>query len=609
MNLNYWDIIEAIVRKRGRILRKYKYFEDLWKTLEAGKQLIFLQAPTGAGKTEAVIAPFLHNLISGTRIWHSMLYVLPTKSLVHNMFQRFCNTLSTCREKFGRPNHVIIDYDHGGFLPFKAFMEGDLTVTTYDTLIYTFYGFRSYGHHLFLSVGKISGAFIVLDEVQLLQDVNWYAPSLLPHHLVNLLLFGATIIIISATIPQVLIEEILNSIKARELSLDFDIIKTDPKIDHIQRGSLEVSISENGYLIDSFREIVENYEKPMLLVFNTVERATNAYRQLLDKGYLNTILLHSRLISKVRRKAESFFEKKDKHYLKLPSFDKDLIVVATQVVESGIDFDFRTIATEICPMDSLIQRLGRCARKNDGYAIIFRNANQTKYVYPEIIVKKTLKALDEKQLSESVRNVQTSSYLINKVYTKEIIEMLRNEVKNDLMKAKAFIKTFVSDKIYALRPKSQINLLRLGFELLCILLPQDLYRKILLYCEGKNENIIFIENVKYDISKLLEENTLSISISHYNMRKKSFEIPSLKHKNGNREHYLLLLTSSKKSKNGSVSSKSQEHKTLRIGIFDNFSKAINQLGGSAYPFIINPSYYELFKNEYHLGLVKPYERK
>ena len=108
---SYWDIVEAIVRKRGRAFKRYPFFEDLWKALDEDRELIFLKAPTGAGKTEACLSPFLYGLISGERRWHSMIYVLPTRSLVHNMFKRFCKALNACREDFDGPKRVVIDYD------------------------------------------------------------------------------------------------------------------------------------------------------------------------------------------------------------------------------------------------------------------------------------------------------------------------------------------------------------------------------------------------------------------------------------------------------------------------------------------------------------------
>ncbi|MCX8171842.1 MAG: CRISPR-associated helicase Cas3', partial [Candidatus Bathyarchaeota archaeon] len=361
----YWRVVEAVVRDRGREPRRYHYFWEFWSVLQNynKNRLIILQAPTGAGKTETVLSPFIWDLVGGERRWHSLIYVLPTRSLVYNMFYRICKALSSCMRSFDVPR-VVVDYDYGGFTPFKAFLEGDITVTTYDTLIYTFYGFRSYGHHLLLSIGKVAGSLVVLDEVQLLQDAEWYSLTLLPHHIANLVKFGATVILMTATLPKILAWDVNEALPKpySGMSCSCLSVRADPDRDSVARGRLSVSMRDDR-LIDHVLEIAGSYEKPMLLVFNTVERAVEAYRILKENGYGDVVLLHSRLISDERRRREESFEMKPEN--------PNLIVIATQVVEAGIDYDFRTVATEISPIDSLIQRLGRCARRRDGEALVF----------------------------------------------------------------------------------------------------------------------------------------------------------------------------------------------------------------------------------------------
>jgi len=468
----------------------------------------------------------------------------------------------------------VVSYDYGGFIPVKPFLEGDITVTTYDTLLYTFYGFRPYGHHILLSLSKIIGSIIILDEVQLLQDEYWYSFSLLPHHIKNLLLFGATVILMSATLPKLLIEGIKDSLaKGRQIAkLQYGVVKADPSEDIVERGNLKVK-AENGRLSDNLLKVVEGNEKPLLLIFNTVERAVEAYRKLREKK-LKTLLLHSRIVSVERKQREALFEKGD-------SVD---VVIATQVVEAGIDFDFKTVATEISPIDSLIQRLGRCARRRDGEAKIFTDLEQAKNVYPENVMKVTFKNLDEDMLSDSVRDALKASELVNNVYTQDVVEQLKSSVHEDIKRILAFVKPFTG-KMFDRREfyeDEASNLLRYSVEVRCILLPQDLYKQALDSIKAKGDNKIPLEHNR--AVKLFTENNLSISLP-----RKAIKIPALEHQLNNKKVYLSLYFS---------------EKGLEVRKYDKIESYIrtNQIGY----LIINPNYYEEIEG-YHLGLVKPFD--
>lgn len=84
----------------------------------------------------------------------------------------------------------------------------------------------------------------------------------------------------------------------------------------------------------------------VLVIVNTVARAIKlAEKFTADKP----VLLHSRFRARER--------KEQIEGLKGAGF-----VIATQVVEAGVDISAKVLFTEICPWPSFIQRLGRCAR-------------------------------------------------------------------------------------------------------------------------------------------------------------------------------------------------------------------------------------------------------
>jgi CRISPR-associated endonuclease/helicase Cas3 len=87
------------------------------------------------------------------------------------------------------------------------------------------------------------------------------------------------------------------------------------------------------------------------IIFNSVKRAIDCYRALKSDGAL---LLHGRLPESVRGGMVSRVVE-----------DSKLLLIATQVVEAGIDTDFDVMITECCPADRLVQRSGRVARHKD----------------------------------------------------------------------------------------------------------------------------------------------------------------------------------------------------------------------------------------------------
>jgi CRISPR-associated endonuclease/helicase Cas3 len=100
-----------------------------------------------------------------------------------------------------------------------------------------------------------------------------------------------------------------------------------------------------------------------LVVVNRVDRAQYIYKELLSLGRTeqDSAVLHSR-----------FREGDRKARMRLLDENQDRIIVATQVVEAGVDISAHTLITELAPWPSLVQRFGRCNRRGKyGDAEIF----------------------------------------------------------------------------------------------------------------------------------------------------------------------------------------------------------------------------------------------
>ncbi|MEM3138219.1 MAG: CRISPR-associated helicase Cas3', partial [Thermofilaceae archaeon] len=475
----YWDVVERIVKQRGKQLQKYKFFEEVWEALDSGSQLIVVRAPTGCGKTEAVTAPFLKGVLTGSRKWFSLIHALPSKSLVEALRRRMCKSLKSIGV-----TRATITSNYGELLASKPYLEGDVAVTTYDTLLYAFYGIIRPGYHVLLPLSKLIGSLLVLDEVQLLQDAYWYSMSLMPAHVSSLIELGSQVVIMSATIPEAVLSEVERKVKG--INRPVKIVSEDKP----SRGKLTVELKEGILPQDEDIEklildyIVECENLPALIVVNTVEKAVNIYKRLIRlkaDGRLRDaepLMLHSRLTRGTRERVEGIFESEDSS----GGLSK-VILVATQVIEAGLDMDLRFLLTELSPIDSLVQRLGRVARRSDAEAIIFLDPSGGRNVYPETLLKRTLETVkgDENFLADCVSNIQVVQALVDKVYTADVIQSLSEGKENIISEINNLIHKF-SQMLYSADIREILStapLLRLSYEMQCLYLAGGAYTQLM----------------------------------------------------------------------------------------------------------------------------------
>jgi CRISPR-associated endonuclease/helicase Cas3 len=153
-------------------------------------------------------------------------------------------------------------------------------------------------------------------------------------------------------------------------------------------GALGVSSKD---MKEAAKHVLAKHESgtQTLVVVNTVDRAKALYVEL----------------EKLRRKAESpalllvhsRFRPQEREQLNTALQNKspgDRILVATQVVEAGVDVSSRTLFTELAPWPSLVQRMGRCNRTgNEGPGHVFW-LNLDEKIYPPYDERDLVEARD-----------------------------------------------------------------------------------------------------------------------------------------------------------------------------------------------------------------------
>jgi CRISPR-associated endonuclease/helicase Cas3 len=319
--------------------------------LARGRSVI-LRAPTGSGKSEAVWLPFL--LQRGNSLPYRMIHVLPMRALASQLAERarkYAATLTGSSQlrihamHGQRPESVLFYAD-------AVFATLDQVVTSYVCTPLTL-GVR----HGNIPAGAVAGSFLVFDEVHTFEPQFGLQSTLVIVERAAKL--GIPFVIMSATLPDSFIKALPDRLQLPSLKL-VEGDRLPPLGSAPRRITLNLHDHSLGLdNINTLRELLDPCCKA-LVVANTVNRAVDLYESL--KGHYGerrrVLLAHSRFYDEDRAN-------KEKEIVEL--FGKDsssdpAILVATQVVEVGLDISCDALLTELAPVDSLVQRAGRCAR-------------------------------------------------------------------------------------------------------------------------------------------------------------------------------------------------------------------------------------------------------
>lgn len=121
------------------------------------------------------------------------------------------------------------------------------------------------------------------------------------------------------------------------------------------------------------------FGKITLVVCNTVDRACRTFDALRAAGRAEELkLVHSRFRPEEREKWREQFLSRTACKMGV-----DRIIIATQVVEAGVDISAGCLITELAPWPSLVQRFGRCARYGgSGSVLVIDRGRDEKQAVP-----------------------------------------------------------------------------------------------------------------------------------------------------------------------------------------------------------------------------------
>lgn len=367
-----------------------------------GPAILLLEAPMGEGKTEAA---FFAHLELQRRFGHRGLYVaLPTKATGNAMFKRtlkFLHSQGTDRKLDLQLVHGakllndtfqnlhlsgIHDPARGGevragewFTNKKRALLSEYGVGTVDQALLPILPVR----HNFVRLWGLANRVVVFDEIH---AYDAYTGTLLVHLLRWLLALGSSVVLLSATLSPSIrrkLAEVVNAdLPQQEAEYprlsDFRsgaVIQKHFEADPARRRTLGLQAIRTE--LPSMRSTIEDHLSSGgmgLVLVNTVQRAQDLYRlypegepleregqrvgKRLSDG-TDVFLFHARFPADRRQQRE---EQVLQTFGVSGNRDGRKILIATQVAEQSLDLDFDLIATDLAPIDLVLQRAGRLWR-------------------------------------------------------------------------------------------------------------------------------------------------------------------------------------------------------------------------------------------------------
>ena len=336
--------------------------DELARVVRSGSSVIFV-APTGYGKSKSI--PRLLEEGRDTGIAARVIHVLPLRALVKQQF-KFLKSLLGERAGFLAGLEISRE-DYSGFMLRQA------VVTTLDSFslnlarlpVVELSGVLRdvFEGHYELPRAAIFSSLTVFDEAHLYAE-PWAEEPPLSRLFLGLVLsvFARAelpVVIETATMPRSLMRDVARRTRGKIMA----VCRTccihegctsirDREYEEEQSLDWRTSLVDKGTAWERAIELAETGRRVLISV-NTVSSAIEVYKYVAERlGRESVVLIHGRLSEKDREAAVG----------RMP---RARVVVATQVIEAGVDVDAEALVTEAAAPSSLAQRAGRLCRSRE----------------------------------------------------------------------------------------------------------------------------------------------------------------------------------------------------------------------------------------------------
>ena len=371
--------------------------------------LTILEAETGSGKTEAALARYLTLFKQG--LVDGMYFALPTRSAATQIYHRVCdavgcafpNTESRPPVVLAVPGYLEADGQTGIRLASfevlwhddpdrrfryrawaaehpKRYLAGAVCVGTIDQVLLAGLAIE----HAHLRATALLRQFLVIDEVH---ASDAYMSRILEEVILHHLAAGGHALLMSATLGSALRERLLGASApppmAEAIRISYPLLTHRPA----DAPAICQPIAGGGRSKQVHVELVPLLAQPdaiaaqalaaaaqgasVLIIRNTVSACVATQRALLRQAQIQDLRHLCFTCAGVPAPHHARFSKEDRTALdhrleelfgKNRTTTRGCIAVATQTVQQSLDLDADLLFSDLCPMDVLLQRIGRLHR-------------------------------------------------------------------------------------------------------------------------------------------------------------------------------------------------------------------------------------------------------